>query len=266
MKKQKEYRSISFSLNDDSRTINGFIPYNDLSEYMGFYERIAPGAFNKTLADGADVRALVEHCDQRLLARTKNGSLHLESREDGLHYSFDAPDTQDGNDILTMTRSGLVNGCSFGFIVINDSYEYIDGKEIRTVLEARLLEVSIVLSEPAYSNTIVYTRSLSTAFEGKETLTEDEQKAAQAEIEKLQSLLPKIEPKVEGPSIEETKQEQAKIEAELKAKAEAEIMQKKATEEELKAQEEAKAKEAEEMQKLYDRLEAASKILFEETT
>ena len=256
MKKQKEYRSISFSLNDESRNINGFIPYNDLSEYLGFYERIAPGAFNKTLADGADVRALVEHSDQRLLARTKNGSLHLESLEDGLHFSFDAPDTQDGNDILTMTRSGLVNGCSFGFIVMEDSYEYVDGKEIRTILQARLLEVSIVLSEPAYSNTLVYTRSLSSAFEGKETLTEEEQKAAQAEIEKLQSMLPKVE----GPSLEEANKKMAEAEAEAQAKAEAMLMQKKATEEELKAQEEAKA-EAEEMQKLYERLEAAQKIL-----
>ena len=261
MKKQKEYRSISFSLNDESRNINGFIPYNDLSEYMGFYERIAPGAFNKTLADGADVRALVEHSDQRLLARTKNGSLHLESLEDGLHFNFDAPETQDGNDILTMTRSGLVNGCSFGFIVMEDSYEYVDGKEIRTILQARLLEVSIVLSEPAYANTIVYTRSLSSAFEGKESLTEEEQKAVQAEIEKLQSILPKEEKKEpEGPSIEEAEKKMAEAEAEVKAKAEAEVMQEKATEEELKAQEEAKA-EAEEMQKLYERLEAAQKIL-----
>lgn len=246
MKKQKEYRSISFALNEESRNINGFIPYNDLSEYMGFYERIAPGAFNKTLSDGADVRALVEHSDQRLLARTKNGSLHLESLEDGLHFSFDAPDTQEGNDILTMTRSGLVNGCSFGFIVMEDSYEYVDNKEVRTILQARLLEVSIVLSEPAYSNTLVYTRSLSSAFEGKETLTEEEQKAAQAEIEKLQSMLPKVEePKQEEPKEEEKKEEEPKG----------------PTEEEIKAQEEAAAKEAEEMQKLYERLEAAQKIL-----
>lgn len=234
MKKQKEYRSISFSLNDDSRTINGFIPYNDLSEYMGFYERIAPGAFNKTLADGADVRALVEHCDQRLLARTKNGSLHLESREDGLHYSFDAPDTQDGNDILTMTRSGLVNGCSFGFIVINDSYEYIDGKEVRTILEARLLEVSIVLSEPAYSNTLVYTRSLSTALEGKE-IDDQAQESIKAEIEKLQSLLPKVE----EPKEEEKKEPEGPTAEELAAK---------------EAEEKA-------MDELYARLEAATKIL-----
>jgi len=249
MKKTKEYRSISFSLNDDSRNINGFIPYNDLSEYMGFYERIAPGAFNKTLADGADVRALVEHSDQRLLARTKNGSLHLESLEDGLHFNFDAPDTQDGNDILTMTRSGLVNGCSFGFIVMEDSYEYVDGKEIRTILQARLLEVSIVLSEPAYANTIVYTRSLSSAFEGKESLTEEEQKAVKAEIEKLQSLV-KIEDNVE-----------VVVEPGVEIKVEEEKKEEGPTEEELKAQEEAAAKEAEEMQKLYDRLEAAQKIL-----
>ena len=130
---------------------------------------------------------------------------------------------------------------------MEDSYELIDGKEVRTILQARLLEVSIVLSEPAYANTLVYTRSLSSALEGKETLSEDEQKAALAEIEKLQSLLPKVE--------EEPKQEEVIVEEEKDPEPEG------PTEEELKAQEEAAAKEAEEMQKLYDRLEAASKIL-----
>ena len=158
-----------------------------------------------------------------------------------------------------MVRTGLVSTCSFGFICMRDDFHYEDGKEIRDVKECRLLEISLVTSIPAYPEAQVYTRSLSSAFEGKETLTEEEQKAAQAEIEKLQALLPKVE----GPSIEEAKKKMAEEEAEAKAKAEAEFMQKKATEEELKAQEEAAAKEAEEkaMDELYARLEAAQKIL-----
>ena len=190
MKKVKEIRNISFdaSVSPDSRTICGIIPYNSRSEYMGFVEKILPGAFSKTLQENADIRCLIEHSDQRLLARTKNGSLRFDDQADGLHFEFDAPETTEGEDILTMTRTGLVNGCSFGMIVMQENYAYEDGEEVRTIIEARLLEVSLVLSMPAYPETVVYTRSLSSAFEGKEI--DDAGKAAiEAEIEKLRSLL-----------------------------------------------------------------------------
>ena len=262
MKQDKEFRSLSISMESESRTAHRTIPYNTRSEYMGFWEILAPGCFTKTLQQSRSIRVLIEHDDRKLISRTDNGSLRIVDTPTALEADFDIPNTTEGNDLLEMIRTGLTNGASFGFICMKEDYRLESGEEVRTVLEARLLELSVVLSEPAYSASKVFMRSLSSALEGKETLTEDEQKAAQAEIEKLQSLLPKTEP--EGPSIEEAKQEQARVEAELKAKVEAEIMQKKATEEELKAQEEAKA-EAEEMQKLYERLEAASKILCGET-
>lgn len=251
MKKQKEYRAISFdaSAEAESRTISGVIPYNSYSEYMGFYERLNPGCFSKSLSEQEDIRALIEHNDGRLLARTKNGSLKLEDGPDALRFTFDAPNTTEGDDILTMVREGLVSGCSFGMIVMSENYDYIEGKEVRTILEARLLEVSLVLSEPAYSDTIVYTRSLSSAFEGKE-LSDTDKTAIQEEISKLQSLIPTPEPEtekeLEGPTPEE-------IEAQKQA------------EEEAKRQAEEEAKKAEEEQKeidaLYARLEEAQKII-----
>lgn len=187
--KNIEHRALSFEVSPDSRTIVGIIPYNSDSEYMGFIERLAPGCFSKTIAESRDIRALVEHDDQRLLARTKNGSLRFLDSAENLRYEFDAPNTQDGNDILELTRSGLINGSSFGMIVLNDRYEVIDGVEHRTITEAKLVEVSLILSEPAYPDTVVFTRSLSSAFEGKE-LSDSDKDAINAEIEKLRSLLP----------------------------------------------------------------------------
>ena len=35
--------------------------YNSRSEFMGFYEYIAPGAFTQELIDNSDVRALINH-------------------------------------------------------------------------------------------------------------------------------------------------------------------------------------------------------------
>ena len=82
------------------RMIEGMIPYNQRSEYMGFYEFITPSAFNKTIADGADVRAFQNHDTTRLLGRVKNGSLRLRSDEFGLHIECDLPDTSYGEDVI----------------------------------------------------------------------------------------------------------------------------------------------------------------------
>ena len=251
MKRNKEYRAISFNASSDenSRTISGIIPYNSDSAYMGFIERLAPGCFSKSLSEQTDIRALVEHSDQRLLARTKNGSLKLEDSEDALRFTFDAPNTTEGDDILTMVRDGLVSGCSFGFIVIKDDYKLINGDEFRTILEAKLLEVSLVLSEPAYPETVVYTRSLSSAFsEGKE-LTDEDKTAIQTEIDKLQNLLPKEEEKKE----EEVKEEVKEPEPEKEPEGPSEEEQKRQAEEE--AALESLLKRLEEAQKIIDSAE-----------
>lgn len=203
--KNKEIRNISFnaSIDENSRTIAGIIPYNSLSEYMGYYEKLQPGCFSKTLSEQEDVRLIMEHNDSALLARTKNGSLKLDDREDGLHFEFDAPETTLGNDTLVQVREGLINGCSFGMIVYQDTYTYEDNREVRTIVEARLLEISLVYSIPAYPDTIVYTRSLSSAFKEGQEIDDAGKEAIKSEIEKLQNLLPKEEEKKEEEHKEE---------------------------------------------------------------
>lgn len=251
MKKQKEIRNISFnaSVDENSRTIAGMIPYNSYSENLGgWYEKLAPGCFSKTIQEQEDIRMICEHNDNLILARTKNGSLKLEDREDGLYFEFESPNTTLGNDTLIQVRDGLIAGMSFGMIVYNENYDYEDGKEVRTVLEARLLELSIVYSMPAYPSTLVYTRSLSSAFEGKE-IDEAGQNAIKAEIEKLQSLLPE-EKKEEQPEPEPAPEPEGPTEEEKQASAQAEAQR--------------QAEEQKLIEELNARLEAAQKILDEE--
>lgn len=244
--KRKEFRITSITA-DESRTIHGVIPYESLSQNLGgFYERLAPGCFSKTLKESKDIRCLVEHDDKRLLARTKNGSLRFIDTDSALRFEFEAPETSEGEDILTMARSGLVNGCSFGFMCIHDSYEYIDGREIRTVLEAKLLETSIVLSEPAYESSQVYVRSLSEAFKDSKEIDENSQAAIKAEIEKLSALLPKEETKVEEVKEEVKVEEDQKVE---KPKVE------------LKVEEGPSPEDIQKMNDLMDRLNKAEEIL-----
>ena len=191
-KTNTEYRNYQIrALDNESRTIEGFIPYNSLSEDMGFREQILPGAFAKTLAESKDIKAYYNHDDSQILARTKNGSLTFTDGVDGLRFQFDAPDTTIGNDALNMVRSGLIDGCSFGFSCVSDSWHLMNGEEVRDLIECRLYEVSLTPS-PAYSQSRASMRSLSSFFEGKE-LSEDDQKSVQAEIDKLSALLPKKE-------------------------------------------------------------------------
>lgn len=191
MKKDKEFRNIvSLASPSESRTIAGSIPYNSVSEYLGFYEILDPRCFEKTIRESKDIKVFYQHNETKPLARTKNNSLRLENTDTELRFEFDVPSTSDGDDLLTLVRDGIIDGCSFGMIVINDKWEIKDGIQVRTVLEAKLFEISPV-TEPAYSETNIHVRSLSDAFKDKESLDDNDKLAIQSEIDKLSNLLPK---------------------------------------------------------------------------
>ena len=191
MKKNVEFRNIDIKV--ESRRIEGFIPYNSESSDIGFYEVLDPHCFDKTLRESKDIRALFNHTDENILARTKNNSLHFENREDGLYFNFEAPNTTIGNDVLEMAKEDLLSGTSFGMIVMNDEWRTVEGRQCRKVKEARLIEVSVLTSLPAYPDSAVYCRSLSEALGNKESLDDTDIDSIKAEMEKLSALLPKKE-------------------------------------------------------------------------
>ena len=202
--KEKELRSYSspLVLNEELRRIEGIIPYNSRSEYMGFYEEMAKGCFTKTLNESKDIRCLYGHDENQLLARTKNGSLRFEDRDDGLHFFFEAPNTQLGNDVLTMVRSELITGCSFGFSCVKEKNEIRNNERYRIVTEARLYEVSLVGS-PAYEDSEVHNRNLDEHSEEHSDEHSDEQTETKVEEtdtnikEQTQDGSENIEPKEE---------------------------------------------------------------------
>ena len=189
--------NISMVENEGKRTINGFIPYNSRSVYMGFYEEITPTAFNKTLKDGADVKALFDHDSSKILGRVKNDSLRLESREDGLHIECDLPETSYAADVYNLIRDGYCNTMSFGFEIINEDYSIENGREVHYLREVKLEEVSFGVTFPAYEGTDSMARNirninlenLSNTLE-KEELTEEDLTFIQETIDQLKALLP----------------------------------------------------------------------------
>ena len=118
--------------------------YEVYDAFGRFTERLAPGAFTRTLTEDPDVMLLINH--QGLpLARTKSGTLQLTQDSVGLRVSaqLDANDP-DVRSILPKMRRGDVDEMSFAFRV-NDqvwSEDYSD----RTITEVNLArgDVSIV--------------------------------------------------------------------------------------------------------------------------
>lgn len=120
-----------------------------------FVETIAPGAFAASLAERADVLALVDHDATRVLARTKSGTLRLSEDSRGLAFDLDVPPTTIGNDVLALAERGDLGGMSFAFSAKRESWN----GERRTLEAVDLHEVSIVQSWPAYPDTLIQARA-----------------------------------------------------------------------------------------------------------
>lgn len=190
-------------LEDGKRMIEGMIPYNQRSEWMGFYEYITPTAFNKTLADGADVRAFMNHDTNKLLGRVKNNSLRLRSDEFGLHIECELPDTEYARDVYNLIRGGYNQGMSFGFSTVQDKWDEMEenGRMVPVchLIEVRLYEVSFCVSFPAYEGTNSQARNIRTILDEfrnikPEELSEEDRQAYDNAIKEIRDTKPVEEP------------------------------------------------------------------------
>lgn len=126
--------------------------FNSPSEPLPFRERIAPGAFKRSLRARNDIKLLWNHDSGTVLGSTRAGTLRLEEDSVGLRVTADLPDTQAGRDAAYLIRRGDIDSMSFGFSVPSGGDEWsADGTE-RTLKSVRLLEASIV-AFPAYTAT-----------------------------------------------------------------------------------------------------------------
>ena len=142
---------------DGTMRLSGYAAvFNNDSVPLPFIERIAPGAFRKTLAETPDVRLLINH-EGLPLARTKNGTLRLEEDEIGLYMDADLPDTQAARDLYTLVERGDVDQMSFAFRVIRQKWN--DMRTERTLTELSLADGDVsVVTYPAYPTTTVEAR------------------------------------------------------------------------------------------------------------
>jgi len=160
--------------------------FNSLSEPMwGFREVVRPGAFTKTLGEGADVRAYWNHDRNIILGRRSSETLELSEDSDGLAMTITPPDTQTVRDLVLVPMERRdVREASFGFRVVKDAQTVERGENVRELLEVALFDVSPV-SEPAYPAASIDMRSLDLS----EELTEAYLEAFLAQL-KLRGLTP----------------------------------------------------------------------------
>ena len=127
--------------------------FNEPSEPLPFIERIAPGAFARSLRSRNDIKLLWNHDSSKVLGSTRSGTLKLTEDDKGLRVSAVLPPTTDGKNAQILISRGDVTGFSFGFTVPSGGEEWnAEGTE-RTLKAVRLLEVSTGVAFPAYPST-----------------------------------------------------------------------------------------------------------------
>lgn len=157
-----DVRQLEIREDPENPEITMRIPYNSNSEDMGFVERIAPGAFARSIRNGMrakikatdttyrDVVSLWNHDPNLPLGRQSNETLRFDDSEEELQaiVTLDPGDTNHQNALRRVQRRDVV-GSSFGFEKIVDDWDEEDGKPLRTLVEVRLFDVSPV-TFPAY--------------------------------------------------------------------------------------------------------------------
>jgi hypothetical protein len=134
--------------------------FNSPSQPLPFIERIAPGAFSRSLRSRNEIKLFVNHDTSRVLASKRAGTLRLAEDSHGLRVEADLPDTTDGRDMAVLLKRGDVDSMSFGFSVPKGGDSWSDDGQQRELREVRLHEVSIVTGFPAYEATSASVRSL----------------------------------------------------------------------------------------------------------
>lgn len=149
---------------DKQPRIEGYAAtFGTVANIGSFNEVIQRGAFKRTLADGDDVVALIDHNPSMILGRRSAGTLMLEEDSIGLRFSCELPDTSVARDAYANLKAKNLRECSFGFFVDDEDGEQWsqqpDGRMLRTLTSVRLFDVSVV-TFPAYDNTNAAARNV----------------------------------------------------------------------------------------------------------
>ena len=215
MKIEKEYRNAG-SLTNSERVVEGYASiFNSRSvDLGGFTEVIEPGAFEGVI-ERSTTLALMNHEAQRgVLARNVKGkgSLQLDVDEKGLHFRFESPKTELGNELLEMIQRSDIDTCSFAFTVAEEHWEKTEDKKYVRHIDKidRLFDVSAVYSAAYPETSIAVAQRSLEAFKQEEIEKAEETKEEETKTEEREE--PVVETETTEVKEEETKEEETKVE------------------------------------------------------
>lgn len=195
---KKEIRRISLDpssfevrADDDKEPeIEGYAALFDKETRIGdwFREVIAKGAFKRAISEKHDVRALINHDPNMLLARTKAGTLELFEDKKGLKVRFQPSDTSYSRDLITNMRAGNIDQMSFAFVVKRSTWTEEGGDlDLRTIEDLDLYDVSVV-TYPQYEETLADLRSAESIAEERAEKIKQEREKEQEERKRSHAL------------------------------------------------------------------------------
>jgi hypothetical protein len=133
--------------------------FNTFADIGGWFrEQIAPGAFDRAIREGHDVRALINHDPNLILGRTSSKTLQLSVDDIGLKIRLELPNTSYAKDLEESVKRGDISQMSFGFISIEEEWIFGDEGDSVTIKDLRLFDVSPV-TYPAYVETDISARN-----------------------------------------------------------------------------------------------------------
>ncbi len=160
-----------------------------------FIERIKAGVFRTALKRNDDVKVLLNHDKNRVLATTKDGSAKLEEDNIGLRAEVTITDKE----VVEKARDGKLVGWSFGFYPNSDELGTEGETETRTLLDIDLQEVSILddTKSPAYYGTSIEARSEGEKVMEYRATIEEIQEDAMEKHEEVYKMTDKLHQQIE---------------------------------------------------------------------
>jgi HK97 family phage prohead protease len=174
---------LSLDFGSDKPRFRGYAAvFNSPSEVLSerhdgrtirFREVIRPGAFKDVLAS-ADVRALINHDPNYVLARYRGGQGDLTLAEDshGLRFEFEVDDELSYvRNLKRNVEKQRVTGCSFAFDIRKDGeiWREEEGLAFHDIHRVSGLSDISICTFPAYANTSVSVRCLQSIEEVMDT-------------------------------------------------------------------------------------------------
>jgi HK97 family phage prohead protease len=157
------------AVGDEFRIAGHAAVFDKFSQDLGgFVERIARGAFKKTIRE-ADVRALFNHDPNFVLGRYLPGradnTLRISEDANGLHYEVTLGNQSYARDLYESIQRGDVTQSSFAFRTIDDSWSRTDeGYPMRTLTQVSLHNGDVSpVTYPAYEQTDIAVRAMARA-------------------------------------------------------------------------------------------------------